>query len=193
MICWISSKQLNLELSYIDCTYIMIIPQPWISITSPFQWCYKIQVNQKNGPLSSWHPQKNSRKPKARQTIHRDAVGVSLASAMSESVRETQGSERKSWGKVWFMSECQSMLSCRVLFGWWWLQYTLKNEEILKPQMEGGWKMIFLFKWVFFRFQPLIFGGFPCQVMSLLSDHVFEEIPVKVGSNLQEMWELTFC
>ena len=47
--------------------------------------------------------------------------------------------------------------------------------KILKPQMEGGWKMIFFFKWVLFRFQGDFhvrwchccqvpcFWGFPCQ------------------------------
>ena len=41
-----------------------------------------------------------------------------------------------------------------------WLQYTLKNEDF--EATDGGWMeddLIFLFKWVLFRFQPLIFGG----------------------------------
>ena len=66
----------------------------------PFSICgYKIQVT-KNSPC---HPEireipgfepcvssKNPRKPKTRQTIHADVPGVSLASAKSESVRETE-------------------------------------------------------------------------------------------------------
>ena len=37
--------------------------------------------------------------------------------------------------------------------------YTLENSHFA-PQNGGVWKIIFLFNWVIFRFQPLIFRGY---------------------------------
>ena len=36
--------------------------------------------------------------------------------------------------------------------------YTLEDQQ-LEPEVMMVWKMIFIFNWVIFRFQPLIFRG----------------------------------